>query len=285
MKRLVFLLLPFLLAACLPSGPALIPPGTLAAQTLAARPTTALPPVTATSTSTATSTPDTRPPTPALDLSLPGAYCIPPGAPRAQGLVTKVLSGDTIEVATSNQTWLVRYTGLKAPGVSAPAEWQGPQAFNFNQSLVGGKTVTLVQDVSDTDPAGYRTRYVIADGTFVNYELIRQGLANAVESPPDVSCRDAFIAAQVEAQSEVRGVWQPTPLPTFTLPPSVTITNTPGPVTSTPEPVCSCSRTYTCNNFGSQAEAQSCFNYCLRNTNRPVLPDRNNNGRVCEGSD
>jgi micrococcal nuclease len=196
-----------------------------------------------------------------------------------------VLSGDTIEVAASNQTWLVRYIGLKAPNVSAPAEWQGAQALNFNQSLVGGKTVTLVQDASDTDPAGYHTRYVIADGAFVNYEMIRQGFANAVEAPPDVSCRDAFIAAQVEAQAEVRGIWQPTPLPTFTLPPSATITTTPGPATPTFEPVCACNQTYTCNNFSSRAEAQSCFNYCRRTANRDVLRDGNNNGLVCEGSD
>jgi micrococcal nuclease len=234
---------------------------------------------------TVTFTPDTRPPTPALDLGLPGAYCIPPGGARAQGLVTRVLTGDTIEVATGNQTWLVRYIGLDAPSVSAPAEWQGAQSFSLNQSLVGGKSVTLIQDVTDTSPEGYRPRYVISDGSFVNYELLRQGMAQQVELPPDLACRDAFISAQVEAQSVSLGVWQPTPIPTDTPLPTATITTTPRPMTPTSPPPYSCNRRYTCNNFNSRQEAQSCFNYCLNNTNQEVLPDRNRNGRVCEGSD
>jgi endonuclease YncB( thermonuclease family) len=285
MKRLVCLILfALFLSACMPSQPAIVPAETLAAQTLAARPTTAAPPPTATTEPTASPTVDQRPPTPALDLTLPGAYCLPPASQRSQGLVTRVLSGDTIEVATGNETWLVRFIGLDAPNVTAPAEWQGPQSMNFTGSLLGGKTVTLVQDISDIDPEGYRPRYVIADGTFVNFELLRQGFAMQRDAAPDLACKDAFLAAQVEAQGAVRGVWQPTPLPTFTLPPTATITLTPGPVTPTTRPPCDCRRFYSCNNFDSQREAQTCFNYCINNGFGPVLRDQNNNGLVCEGS-
>jgi len=283
MKRLVFLVIVFTLAACAPAPRSIVPAATLAAQTMAARPKTDTPAPTATSTSTPTSTPDLRPPTPALDLTLPGAYCIPPNAPRQNGLVSRVVDGDTIEVATGNESWTVHYIGLDAPEITSPVEWQAPQAMAFNESLVGGKNVTLVQDVTHTDANGVHPRYVIVNNTFVNYEILRQGFAVSAEEPPDITCKDSFVAAQVEAQGAVRGVWQPTPVPTFTRPPTATITNTPGPATPTSQPPCVCSLGYSCSNFMSQSAAQSCYNYCLRSGFGPILRDNNGNGLVCEG--
>jgi endonuclease YncB( thermonuclease family) len=281
MKWLSFLLLTLLLAGCLPTVE-IVPPETLAAQTMAAMPKTVTPGPTNTPLPPPTATPDTRPPTPMIDLTLPGAYCLPTNTTRNTGLVTKVLDGSTIEVATNNQTWIVRYIGLDAPSIVAPMEWQAPQSLGLNESLVNGRNVTLIQDVSVTDALGYYPRYVIVDNTFVNYEVVRQGMASAVAIQPDVACQNALLAAQVEAQAAVSGIWQPTPLPTFTLAPSATITNTPGPATATSVPPCSC-RQYTCNAFPTQARAQACYDYCRRNGLGLVLPDQNNNGRVCEG--
>jgi hypothetical protein len=140
-----------------------------------------------------------------------------------------------------------------------------------------------VQDVTHTDAGGVHPRYVIANNAFVNYEIVRQGFALAVEEPPDVACKDSFLAAQVEAQSAVRGVWQPTPVPTFTRAPTGTPTRTPGPATPTSQPPCVCSAGYSCSSFRNQSEAQSCYNYCLRSGFGPILRDQNNNGLVCEG--
>lgn len=282
MKWLSFLLVMLLLAGCLPAVE-MVPPATLAAQTMAAMPRTSTPGPTNTPLPTLTATLDSRPPTPVIDLALPGAYCLPTTTSRNIALVTKVLDGATIEVATNNQTWRVRYIGLDAPSIVTPAEWQAAQSFGLNESLVNGQNVTLIQDVSFTDGGGYYPRYVIAGNTFVNYEIIRQGMASALAVPPDIACQNAFLAAQVEAQAAVSGIWQPTPLPTFTIPPSATITNTPGPVTATSVPPCSCNRGYTCNAFPTQGRAQACYDYCIRAGFGPVLPDNNRNGRVCEG--
>jgi hypothetical protein len=128
-------------------------------------------------------------------------------------------------------------------------------------------------------------RYVMVGNTFVNYEMIRQGMATAVSISPDIACQNSFLSAQVEAQAAVVGVWQATPPPTFTAAPSATITRTPGPVTATSVPPCACNRQYTCNSFSSRSTAQACYDYCLRVGFGPVLPDKNRNGRVCEGSD
>lgn len=281
MKWLSFLLVTLLLAGCLPTVE-LVPPATLAAQTMAAMPMTATAGPTNTPLPTATNTPDTRPPTPVIDLSLPGAYCLPTNTARNTALVTRVLDGATIEVATNNQTWIVKYIGLDAPSIVVPIEWQAAQSLGLNESLVSGRNVVLIQDVSMVDAQGYYPRYVIAGNTFVNYEMVRQGMASAVSMPPDVTCQNSLLAAQVEAQAAIAGIWQPTPLPTFTPIPTATITNTPGPATATRVAPCVC-RPYTCNAFPTQARAQACFDFCMRSGFGPVLADNNNNGRVCEG--
>lgn len=287
MKRLIFLLVLLVLTACTAqSSVDLVPPQTLAAQTLAALPRTdtPIPPTPIPPSPTVPS----GPPTPVIDLNLPGAYCLPTNTPRTTGLVTKVLDGDTIEVATTFQTIRVRYIGIDAPNIAATAggapEWQAGQSAGFNTNLVNGKNVILIQDEVDLDPAANTyLRYVIADNVFVNYELVRQGLARAASMPPNTACDNAFISAQVEAQGAVRGVWQPTPVPTWTVSPTPSITPTSLPATATEEPPCTCNAQKSCAQFSSQSQAQACYNYCLRAFDRPVLEDKNRNGRVCEG--
>jgi micrococcal nuclease len=288
MKPWFFLLILLLLtlSACVPAPMELVPPETLAAQTLAARPPTNTPLPTNTPVPSDTPTPPNGLPTPTLDLGIPGAYCLPTNTQRLQGLVTKVLSGDSIEVLITNQTYPVRYIGVDAPSILAPAEWQGPQAFSFNQTRVEGKNVTLVQDVTDRDAEGFYPRYVLVDGAFINYDIILQGYGLTVSVPPDTACANSLLAAVVEAQNAVRGVWIPTPVPTATITLTPTITNTPLPPTETRIPVCNCrGPRLTCNDFPTQNRAQQCFEYCRSQGFGDVFGlDKNGNGLACEGS-
>ncbi|HXF70262.1 MAG TPA: thermonuclease family protein [Thermoflexus sp.] len=83
------------------------------------------------------------------------------------------------------------------------------------QLLVAGKTLLLVPDVSETDKYRRLLRDVIAGDVFVNLALVREGYAAAMIVPPDVSCAEAFRAAEAEARSGGRGLWGlPTPTPT-----------------------------------------------------------------------
>lgn len=285
MKRLITYLMfgVLLFSACMPPPLTLVPPETLAAQTMAAMPKTDTPIPSATFTlsplpsETPTFTPDPV-------LSAAGAACVSAIAERARGLVTRVFDAETIEVAVGNTTLKVRYIGLDAPGV-LPMEWQGPLAIQANERLVSGKMVILVRDVSDLDANGLAPRYVFADGIFVNYEMVRQGFARALSMPPDTACDNTFLIAQNEAQAAQLGVWVPTPLPTFTstntaLPATLTRT-----ATSTLQPVCDCSdpRLHRCAAYPTQADAQACYNYCLAIGYGPILEDQNRNGKVCEG--
>lgn len=233
---LLFLILIFL-TGCMPPAPELVPVGTAVALTLAAEPRTDTPTYTITFTLTPTEKSNASTQAVEQNLSAPGVDCIPTSSGWIRGLVTRVLDGETIEVAMDNQSYIVRYIGIDAPGIVQPIQWKGPEAVNTNSSLVSGQYVTLVKDVSEVDDSGYLLRYVISNSTFVNLQLVRLGMARVVVVPPDTSCSSALLAAQAEAQAKVLGVWQATSTPTSTITPTPTETLIP---TNTIEPVCSC---------------------------------------------
>lgn len=130
--------------------------------------------------------------------------CIPLDTKVELGTVTRVIDGDTIEVQIEGVTYPVRYIGMDTPEYNEP---NGDLASEENSKLVLGKTVTLVKDVSETDPYDRLLRYVIVDGVFVNHEMVRLGYAEAVEYPPDTSCQEAFHKAEQAARSVAAGLW------------------------------------------------------------------------------
>ena len=83
------------------------------------------------------------------------------------------------------------------------------EATEKNAELVDGQTVLLVKDVSETDKYDRLLRYVFVGDTFVNFELVSQGYAEAVTFPPDVACDGMFRAAETDARSHERGLWAP----------------------------------------------------------------------------
>jgi micrococcal nuclease len=133
--------------------------------------------------------------------------------------VVDVVDGDTIRVSIDGQTYTLRYIGIDAPETrhpDRPVEWMGPEATAANERLVGGKTVYLEKDVSETDRYGRLLRYVyLPDGEFVNAALVRQGYAVASTYPPDVKYQDLLRQAEQEAREAGRGLWSATPSPTL----------------------------------------------------------------------
>lgn len=297
MKPKLILLVLLALAACAPPPPTLVPIDTIIVQTMAALTVTAPPTPVPTETPVPTDTPAPTGstvetiPAPQGALTAPGAQCVPEGAERMQARVTRVLDGDTIEVAIGNDVHTVQYIGVDAPETAPDLEWQGPEAIAENRRLVGSQVVTLVADTPDTDQEGNWLRYVIAGNVFVNYDMIRHGFASAAELPADTACQDTFLAAEQDAQTAVVGMWAPTPTPTRTATPTPTLTLTP---TLTPEfsptptgpPPCDCTASgVSCNSFTRQEAAQACFDYCKAEGFGDVFGlDKNNNGRACEGS-
>jgi endonuclease YncB( thermonuclease family) len=119
---------------------------------------------------------------------------------RAEAQVVEVVDGDTVRVNIGGKVYPLRYIGIDAP---EPDQRMGPQASQANQQLVGGKTVYLEKDESETDQYDRLLRYVfLAGGTFVNAEPVRQGYAWASVYPPDVRYQALFVQMQQEAQQQ-----------------------------------------------------------------------------------
>jgi len=122
--------------------------------------------------------------------------------------VTRVIDGDTIEVATDTGVKRVRYIGVDTPETvhpSKPIECFGKEASNKNKELVEGKWVRLERDISDTDRYGRWLRYVYVDDEFVNQLLVAEGYATVVTYPPDVKHAEQFRVAE-RAAREARTV-------------------------------------------------------------------------------
>jgi micrococcal nuclease len=142
-------------------------------------------------------------PTPTPD---PTATTEPSPMPeRVEARAVEVVDGDTIRVEIAGEVYPLRYIGIDAP---ERGEWMGPEASQVNADLVGGKTVTLERDVSETDQYDRLLRYVfLADGTFVNAQLVRLGYARAIEYPPDVTHQGLLLEMEAEARKNGRGIW------------------------------------------------------------------------------
>ena len=138
-----------------------------------------------------------------LFLSLSG--CVAPSPTTTDTVrVTEVIDGDTIIIEGG---YHVRYIGIDTPEIYPQVEAFGLEAWQANRELVEGKTVRLERDVSETDKYGRLLRYVWVDGTMVNAELVRRGLAEAKAYPPDTKYRSYLEQVEAEARRAGRGMW------------------------------------------------------------------------------
>jgi micrococcal nuclease len=134
--------------------------------------------------------------------------CVPQNE-RVSAIVTRIIDGDTIEVAIGETTYHVRYIGIDSPEGSSNQEDYGMQATQKNKDLVLGKKVVLIKDVSETDQFDRLLRYVFVDNLFVNYELVALGNAKAIAYEPDIACHVTFSNAEILAHSALLGLWAP----------------------------------------------------------------------------
>ena len=136
-------------------------------------------------------------------------------------LAISITDGDTIRVDILGEESRVRYIGIDTPELETddqPAEPFAEEATSANAALVEDEIVVLETDVSETDDFGRLLRYVwLAPGEMadagadawllVNLELVRAGLAEARDYPPDTKYADLLDAAESEARAARRGIW------------------------------------------------------------------------------
>ena len=124
--------------------------------------------------------------------------------------VSRVIDGDTIEVRIGGGSEDVRYIGIDTPETvkpGTPVQCFGPQAHDFNQRLVAGRTVRIVFDRERRDVYGRLLAYVWLGDRMVNAELARRGYARTLTIPPNVAHAGLFHRLASAAGRAGRGLW------------------------------------------------------------------------------
>ncbi|MGA0877727.1 MAG: thermonuclease family protein [Ilumatobacteraceae bacterium] len=128
--------------------------------------------------------------------------------------VVAIIDGDTLEIAIRGHTVTTRLIGIDTPETKkpgSPVECHGPEATEFLRQLVPpGTAVVLQRDVEGRDHYDRLLAYVfrIADGLFVNREIIRRGFARPLSIPPNTTYAREFASQAAHARQERLGLWQ-----------------------------------------------------------------------------
>lgn len=127
-------------------------------------------------------------------------------------VVKRILRADTIEV---DGVGAVQMIGVETPDGRTPQgiyAAHGQNALNFVEKSLLNQEVRLEFDPANAarnnkDEAGQTLAYVYTrDGTFINTELVKQGLG-FVRTSDEFKFSDSFRAQEREAMQSMRGVW------------------------------------------------------------------------------
>jgi micrococcal nuclease len=133
-------------------------------------------------------------------------------SPRSlEGVVVKIVDGDTIHVRVAERVEKVRYIGVNTPEIHHPTRGEEPggrEASEANRRLVAGRHVRLELDVQSRDRYGRLLAYVWVGETMINAELVRQGYAQVMTVPPNVRYQRRFLDLQRDARQAGRGLWR-----------------------------------------------------------------------------
>jgi micrococcal nuclease len=123
-----------------------------------------------------------------------------------EGLVKYIIDGDTIILTNGEK---IRYIGIDTP---ERGQCWYRQAKEFNRKLIGGKKIRLELDRSNRDRYQRLLRYVYVSNQggaekFVNFELVKAGLARAKEYKPDIKYHLQLKEAENYAKLNRLGLW------------------------------------------------------------------------------
>jgi endonuclease YncB( thermonuclease family) len=140
-----------------------------------------------------------------------------------EGLVKKVVDGDTVQVITSEGTRLkIRLYGIDAPEmakinrrtgiVAKPGQPYGEEAYRALESKVLGKSVKIV--IMDIDRYRRMVSILYLHDEDINLEMVKEGWAWAYREYLTRPHASEYIDAENDARSKKLGLWtQANPLP------------------------------------------------------------------------
>lgn len=124
--------------------------------------------------------------------SVEGVECIPEILDYESAVLIDVIDGDSIRVSIEGVVYEVRYIGIDTPEYNSSERSEAIEATKLNRKLLSDPIIYLFRDQSETDKYDRLLRYVISNNTFVNLEMIKEGLAESKWYHPDVSCQMVF---------------------------------------------------------------------------------------------
>lgn len=138
---------------------------------------------------------------PELARPAPAAAPLPGGATC---IVASVIDGDTFDCADGRR---VRLLLVDAPEMDQGSFGSLAKSV-LERNAAPGAALTLELDVSSTDQYGRTLAYVrLPDGTMLNHELLRSGVAVVEAYAPNVKYVDQFRAIADSARLQARGLW------------------------------------------------------------------------------
>jgi hypothetical protein len=124
--------------------------------------------------------------------------CLPSQASSEFGQVKWVQNGNTILVDIQGRLTIIHYLGIQSPDNLPNIQYMGPPAATQNAALVQGQIVQLIPDGAPRDQNGQFLRYVLIynSQTFINFEMLRLGLAQTAPNSSSLACYDTFTQVQ-----------------------------------------------------------------------------------------
>lgn len=127
------------------------------------------------------------------------------GSQREMAQVTAVVDGDTLRLATGAT---VRLLDINTPEDGNPYHAAAARRL---RELTVNRTVQLESGAANTGRYGRLLRYVHVNGTLVNAELVRDGLATTYYVEETGNHREQLDRAMQDAREQGRGMWSPSP--------------------------------------------------------------------------
>ena len=139
-----------------------------------------------------------------------------------QGVVAKVVDGDTAVIKVGNDERRVRFLGVDTPETvhpNKPVQFYGKEASNFTKDSLTGKKVWLEYDKNPTDRYNRHLAYIwLSKPSTINESTIRKNMFNAkllldgygkvMIIKPNKRYEELFNKFQNEAKSSKKGLWK-----------------------------------------------------------------------------
>lgn len=128
--------------------------------------------------------------------------------------VTRVVDGDTFWIDDGSAKGLkIRLIGVDAPEPRNTGKklkgYFGTESSDYMNRLIGGKKVRLEYDAGRYDQYGRTLAYAyLEDGTFINADLVKNGYATVMTTPPNVKYADTFVELAARARKHKKGLWK-----------------------------------------------------------------------------